>query len=110
MAETDTTAAARAQLATDKAARAKSQQEYEERMQGKPTPTQEENDLAALGAHVMEKEPDGSAPDPNVHREPAPKEGEAHRRQIEAQKPGSDYLTRQSRPARSAEPTRPAGE
>jgi hypothetical protein len=27
---------------------------------GKPTPTQEENDLAMLGATVMEKEPDGS--------------------------------------------------
>ena len=32
----------------------------------KPTPTQEENDLAAMGQHVHEKEPDGSPPDHNV--------------------------------------------
>jgi hypothetical protein len=32
----------------------------------KPTPTQEENDLAASGVHVMEKEDDGSGPDPNA--------------------------------------------
>ena len=37
----------------------------------KPTPTQEENDLAALGQQVMDKEPDGSpeegtAPDPQT--------------------------------------------
>jgi len=30
----------------------------------KPTPTQEECDLAAMGMHVMEKEPDGSPEDP----------------------------------------------
>ncbi|MFH0298366.1 IPT/TIG domain-containing protein [Bradyrhizobium sp. 31Argb] len=32
----------------------------------KPTPTQEENDLAAMGEHVIEKEPDGSPLDPGV--------------------------------------------
>jgi hypothetical protein len=31
----------------------------------KPTPTQEENDLAASGVHVMEKEPDGSDEQPS---------------------------------------------
>jgi hypothetical protein len=30
----------------------------------KPTPTQEENDLAAVGQHVMDKEPDGSPEEP----------------------------------------------
>jgi hypothetical protein len=32
----------------------------------KPTPTQQENDLAASGVHVTEHEPDGSPPDPGV--------------------------------------------
>ena len=32
----------------------------------KPTPTQEENDLAASGVPVTEHEDDGSGPDPNV--------------------------------------------
>jgi hypothetical protein len=31
----------------------------------KPTPTQEENDLARLGSSVLEKEEDGSPPDPH---------------------------------------------
>src|SRR4029077_7344369 len=31
----------------------------------KPTPTQEENDLAASGGYVPEHEDDGSGPDPN---------------------------------------------
>lgn len=31
--------------------------------ESQPTPTQEENDLARLGQHVMDKEDDGSAPD-----------------------------------------------
>jgi hypothetical protein len=33
----------------------------------KPTPTQEENDLAATGSHVLEKEPDGSPLDPGAN-------------------------------------------
>jgi hypothetical protein len=32
----------------------------------KPTPTQEENDMAALGVHIVEHEPDGSPPDPGI--------------------------------------------
>jgi len=32
----------------------------------KPTPTQLENDLAASGVHVVDKEPDGSPPDPGI--------------------------------------------
>jgi len=43
-----------------------SRAQYAERMKGKPTPTQQENDLAALGAHITEHEADGSDPDPNV--------------------------------------------
>jgi hypothetical protein len=36
------------------------------RLKGKPTPTQEENDLAALGAHILEHESDGSDLDPGM--------------------------------------------
>jgi hypothetical protein len=42
----------------------RSMQEFAERTKGKPTPTQEELDRANMGEHVMEKEPDGGAPDP----------------------------------------------
>jgi hypothetical protein len=31
----------------------------------RPTPTQLENDRAALGEHILEHEDDGSGPDPN---------------------------------------------
>jgi hypothetical protein len=42
-----------------------SKAQYESKMKGKPTPTQEENDLAACGAHILEHEADGSDLDPN---------------------------------------------
>lgn len=43
--------------------RAIANEEAMERMDSaQPTPTQEENDLARLGIHVDEKEPDGSGP------------------------------------------------
>lgn len=42
----------------------KSLAEFAERTKGKPTPTQDENNRAALGEHVIDKEPDGSNPDP----------------------------------------------
>lgn len=72
--------------------------EYEERSKGKPTPTQDENDRAAIGEHVVEKEPDGST-----------EEGPTHphlTRQMEAQKPGGDYQVRGAKPAQPAQ--RPA--
>ena len=52
---------------------------------GKPTPTQEENDRASLGEHVLEKEDDGSGP-------------EMHTRNLEPAKTGT-YATRQQQPA-----------
>jgi len=58
--------AAKKQLAADREASERSRAEFAERMKGKPTPTQEENDLAALGSPVFEKEDDGSGPDPNL--------------------------------------------
>jgi hypothetical protein len=75
----------------------------------KPTPTQEENDRAAMGEHVVEKEPDGSPEDPNAtppdaHGRRRDKEGEGKSgnqpmstRSMEAGKPQS-YATRSGRP------------
>jgi len=62
----DTTENAKRVLAEERKALEVSRGQYAERMKGKPTPTQEENDLAALGAHIVEHEADGSDPDPNV--------------------------------------------
>lgn len=48
-------------VAEERAAREKSQAEHREASAKiKPTPTQEENDRAALGEHIAEHEPDGS--------------------------------------------------
>jgi hypothetical protein len=55
---------AKKQLAENKKAQEHTMAEYYQRMKGKPTPTQEENDLAALGATFHEHEDDGSGPDP----------------------------------------------
>jgi hypothetical protein len=66
----------------------------------KPTPTQEENDLAASGQHVADKEPDGSPADPNAT---PPVQQSTQSRQAEAGKGGpqqrSNYATRTSNPA-----------
>jgi hypothetical protein len=80
--------AAAKQLAEDRKATEKSREDFVERTKGKPTPTQEENDLAAHGAHFHEHEHDGSDPDPNVTK------------QVEAKKPaaGAGYQTRQATP------------
>lgn len=64
----------------------------------KPTPTQEENDLAASGVHVVDKEPDGSPPDTGIT--PLPADGTSTR-QVEAKKPAAahgDYQTRTATP------------
>ena len=89
MADTDeTTAAAKKKLAEDRDARTKATKD----VSGvKPTPTQEENDLAAMGLHLGEHEDDGSGPDPNV---PASKQSEAK----PAAKGG--YQTRTATPTR----------
>jgi hypothetical protein len=71
----------------------KSRAEYAERMKGKPTPTQAENDLAMMGKMVLEKEDDGSGPDLSM-------------RSVEAapSKPAAMYQTRQATAARPAAP------
>lgn len=54
----------------------------------KPTPTQEECDLAAMGVAVPEHEDDGSGPDPNV--------AGAQKKDMESAKPKAGYTTRQT--------------
>jgi hypothetical protein len=87
--------AAKKRFAEDQKASEKSRQEFAERTKGKPTPTQEENDLAALGAHITEHEADGSALDPNVNAT----------RHLEAEKPTAGYQTRQTQARPAPGPT-----
>jgi hypothetical protein len=56
----------------------------------KPTPTQDENDRAAMGEHVIDKEADGSPEQPPPD---APPKG-AREKQDEAKKPAGGYSTR----------------
>jgi hypothetical protein len=90
---------AKQRLAEDRKATEKSREDFVERTKGKPTPTQEENDLAVCGAHFHEHEPDGSAPDPNVTANKP-----TEHKQMEAKRPssGAGYETRQATPARHA--------
>jgi hypothetical protein len=88
MADDQATENAKKVLAEQRQASEKTKQDFAERSKGKPTPTQEENDLAALGAHFHEHEADGSDPDPNV----------SANKNVEANKP-QGYATRQVQPA-----------
>jgi hypothetical protein len=88
MTDNEQTTAAKKRLADERAARDKANEAQAKTASGiKPTPTQEENDLAALGVHLMEHEHDGSA-DPN---EPQTKQAEAGKR--------GSYQTRNTTPA-----------
>jgi hypothetical protein len=91
MAEAELNEAAKAELEAGRALRERSMKEFGERTKGRPTPTQEENDEAALGRHIMDKEPDGSDPDPVMTKN------------LEASK-GGGYTTRQAQPAKPAAP------
>ena len=84
-------------LAEQREARAK----LLDRKRGKPTPTQAELDLAALGHH-QDLEPDGSDLDPNVTH--PPHVAEHHTRQMTAATPSPSYKTRQV-PVRPPRPT-----
>jgi hypothetical protein len=90
MAETELSESAKAELEASKAARAKVMEEFAARTKGKPTPTQAENDEAALGKYFAEHEADGGDLDPVA-------------KHMEA-KPGSGYSTRQT----TARPAQPA--
>jgi hypothetical protein len=91
-------------LADDKQVR-KAQTEQRDAMMGgvKPTPTQSENDAAAMGEHVIEHEPDGSPPDPGTNQ-PAPLGTTT--RAMES-KPGGDYQTRAATPSPAPAPAQP---
>jgi hypothetical protein len=74
-----------------KALRAKSLEEFAARTKGKPTPTQEENDRAAMGEHILEHEADGSDVQEPLGVPPAGS------KQLGA-KPAGGYQTRQAQP------------
>lgn len=109
--QSQTNEAAKRSLEQSQAAAEKTRTDQEAAARGKPTPTQQENDLAALGAHVVDKEPDGSpeqpAGAPNVHGH-APQSQE--QRTQEAAKPGGQAGTYQTRTmtARPPSPSKPA--
>jgi hypothetical protein len=92
MAEDPATENARRQLEANNQVVEESRRQYAERMKGKPTPTQEENDRAALGEHVLEKEDDGSGPDPNNLAQ------NVRAKAVEAKKPSAQYQTRAATP------------
>jgi hypothetical protein len=86
--------AVKKQLEANREVSDRSKKEGTEKLtKGKPTPTQDENDRAKLGEHIVEHEDDGSGPDPHEQKN---LEAQQH-----AQRGG--YQTRQSQPAR-AEP------
>jgi hypothetical protein len=100
--QTEHAEATKKRLADERQAREKAHAEQRDTSTAvKPTPTQEENDLAASGVHVIDHEPDGSPPDPGI-TQPAAADA-SHTRQVEAKKPAaparSDYQTRATTPA-----------
>jgi hypothetical protein len=77
---------AKKKLADERTAREKASKEREKAAaETTPTPTQEENDLAAMGVPMTEHEDDGSGPDPNSPQ--------AKEKQMAADKPAG-YQTR----------------
>lgn len=66
--------------------------------ESQPTPTQEENDLARLGQHVMDKEDDGSAPDlSNLSPAERKRREDEHAKRRSSEASGSAaYRTRES--------------
>jgi hypothetical protein len=90
----DANAQAKEQLTKSNEAKAKSVEDAYAHG-GTPTPTQEENDLAALGVHTDEHADDGSGPSPQF------KLVNTATKQSEASKPsGGGYQTRAAAPAR----------
>jgi hypothetical protein len=63
----DANEAAKKQAAENREARQKAVEHHMETVgKSKPTPTQEENDIFALGGTIETHEDDGSGPDPNA--------------------------------------------
>jgi hypothetical protein len=80
------TAEAKKVLADDKEVRAKQDAQRAVMAKAKPTPTQEECDLAALGVHVEEHEEDGSP---------------LEKKELDAKKPAGSYQTRATEASRT---------
>jgi hypothetical protein len=90
----------RKQLFEQEKARAdKSKAASKERLsKGRPTPTQDENDRAALGEHFTNHEDDGSGPDVNMPEHPDhPLHAEYKQRQSTASG-GAAYQTKTATP------------
>ena len=92
-------AAAKETLAKQNEERKKANEEAETRMaSSRPTPTQEENDLARLGAPPEQKEDDGSGPEPKW----------VLTRQVEATTTPAQKGSYQTRSSTPPPPTKPA--
>jgi hypothetical protein len=67
----------------------------------KPTPTQDENDSAAMGDHVMQKEPDGSPEEesPVVQQQKAAEARKKKSMEAKSGQPGYQTRTVQPKPA-----------
>ena len=103
---TDTETAAKEQLDKSNEAKAKAVEEAYANG-GTPTPTQEENDLAALGVHTDEHADDGSGPSPQFEMVNTAQT----KKQSEAGKPsGGGYQTRNHEAGRTAASQHPAKE
>jgi hypothetical protein len=70
----------------------------------KPTPSQEENDLAAMGMNVIEKEPDGSPTEEPPEEQAKTRSHETRAMHAERQPGGRGYETRQVRPRQQPQP------
>jgi hypothetical protein len=64
----------------------------------KPTPSQEENDLAAMGQNVTEKEHDGSPPEEPPQEQMEQRQHQTRAMQSERQPGGRGYETRRVQP------------
>jgi hypothetical protein len=97
--QSPTTTAAKEQIAKANEVRAKSQEKAVKSMEGvKPTPTQEENDLARMGVDVVTKEPDGSPVEGEPPETPPENPPESPEQQQRRQAAARAAAGRQSQP------------
>ena len=92
------TTTAEAQIAKSNEQREAILAENKEREKWNPTPTQEENDKAAMGMGIADKKPDGSPIEPTAEQQQQEQQ-EKQRKQIEAsrsQGSKANYQTRSS--------------
>jgi hypothetical protein len=92
-----------------------SRAEAAQRLAGRPTPTQDENDRAKHGEHIMEHDDDGSGPEPHLRRglnrqfdTSAATTAQAQTRQVGTKQQEAD-AQRSAAEARAAEEARTGG-